>query len=1150
MADRVGQQFGNYRLVALLGQGGYAEVYLGQHLRLKQHAAIKVLHAHLTGTEAEHFQQEAQTISTLVHASIIRVFDYDVQEGMPFLVMDYAPNGSLRTRYPKGSLVSLPQIISFVKQVTEALQYAHDQKFIHRDVKPENMLLGRREEVLLSDFGIAAVAHSSGSLSTQEAVGTLSYMAPEQIEGRPRVASDQYALGCVVYEWLCGSRPFEGSPTEVLVQQLSIPPAPLREKVATIAPGVEQVVLRALAKDPKERFASVQDFATALEEANRETSYGQTQRALSSAYVIGYRSPQRILPAQLTPLIGREQEVAAGCALLRHPEVRLVTLTGSGGIGKTRLALQLSTELIDDFTDGVCFVSLAAISDPDLVVPTIAQTLDVKESGARPMQELLQAFLKEKQMLLVLDNFEQVVTAAPRLSDLLAACPHLELLVTSRQVLRLSAEHEFAVPPLSLPDLKHLPDPLMLSQYEAVALFIARAQAARPAFQLTNATASAVAQICARLDGLPLAIELAAARIKLLPPQALLTRLSSRLTVLTGGSQDVPIRQQTLRGTIAWSYHLLDAAEQWLFRGLAVFSGGFTLEAAEAVCITETNNPAGQVGSVLDGVASLIDKSLLQQTEQEGEEARLVMLETIREYAWEALVTNGEAEETQRAHAAYYLALAEETEPRLVGAEKGRWLAQLQLEHENLRAAIAWLVEHQEQEAALRLCGALWRFWWMRGSLSEGRAEITRALAGSREMVAMRVRAKALLSAGALAVVQGDFEQVSALCEESLSLFRTLGDRQGSAASLTRLGQVAMLLGGYSEARSLLEEAVTLYREADDKNDITLTQVVLSSVFLFLGEYERARALAEEAAELVRAGGDSWDIANFNWNLAMVMFFLADLTRAQVLLDEGLAYARREGYKEALANSLYVSGLVAMQQGDNATARARLQESLALSRDLGDGQLVANSLSGLAWDSLTQGDYTAARALFEESLALYLAMGNQWFIAFCLVGFAALAAAQEAWVWTARLLGAAEALCEAIHGALLPSISALQESTSAAARAQLGEEVFTAAWAEGRTMTPEQALDAQGAVTMSTTAPAEPSSIPHTAQAPTYPAGLTAREVEVLRLVAQGLSDAQVAAQLVISPRTVNSHLTSIYNKLGVDSRTAASRFAVEHQLA
>ena len=856
------------------------------------------------------------------------------------------------------------------------------------------------------------------------------------------------------------------------------------------------------------------------------------------------------LPVSLTPLIGREQEVQALYALILRPDVRLLTLTGTPGVGKTRLALEVTRDLLHDFADGVSFVPLASISDPALAIPTIAQTFGVKEIAERSFLDLLKTSLQDKHLLLCLDNFEQILSAASQLSALVSSCPHLKVLVTSRATLHLQGEHEFPVPSLALPDLKQLPPPDTLAHYAAVTLFLQRAQAVKPTFQLTAANAGAIAEICVRLDGLPLALELAAARIKLLPPQALLTRLSSRLMVLTGGSQDVPIRQQTLRGTIAWSYQLLDAAEQWLFRCLAVFSGGFTLEAAEAVCITETDNPAGQVVSVLDGVASLIDKSLLHQTEQEGDEPRLLMLETIREYAWEALVTNGEAEETQRAHAAYYLALAEEIEPRLVGAGKGRWLARLQREHENLRAALAWLVEHQEQEAALRLGGALWRFWWMRGHLSEGRTELARALAGIRGVVAVPVRAKALLSAGALAVVQGDFEQVSALCGESLSLFRALGDRQGSAASLTRLGQVAMLGSGYTEARSLLEEAVTLYREADDKNDITLTQVVLSTVFLFQGEYERASALAEETAELVRERGDSWDIANFNWNLAMVMFFLDDLTRAQALLEEGLALARREGYKEALANSLFVSGQVALQQGDEVSARSRLQESLALSRELGDGQLVANSLNGLSAVSFVQGDYAAARALLEESLALYQAMDNQWFIALCLVEFAALAAAQGAWTWAVRLSGAAEALCEASHGALLPAVRARQELTSAATRAQLGEGAFTAAWAEGRTMTPEQALAAQGPLTMPATAPAGPSAVPHTQKAPTSPDGLTAREVEVLRLVAQGLTNAQIAEQLIVSPHTVHAHVRSIHSKLSVTSRSALTRYAFEHHLS
>jgi serine/threonine protein kinase len=403
MTNRVGQQLGNYRLVSLLGQGGYAEVYLGQHVRFDMQAAVKVLHAYLSGKEAEHFHQEAETIAKLAYPSIVRVLDFDVQDGVPFLVMDYAPNGSLRRRHAAGEVVPFPLIVSYVKQVAAALQYAHDQKLIHRDVKPENMLLGRREEVLLSDFGIATVAHSTGSLSAEAAVGTIAYMAPEQIQGHPRPASDQYALGVTVYEWLCGERPFSGSFTELVTQHLWQPPPPLHDRVPTIRPAGVPTEL-AISGDSSQ---SPTEYAMPDEQA----------RAMTLA--------RHTLPAPLTPLSGREQEIAAACTLLRRPEVRLVTLTGTGGVGKTRLATAVATEVLADFPDGVCFISLAPISDPTLVIPTIAQVLDVKESGARPLLDLLTAFLKDKHLLLCLDNFEQILPAAPHLTHLLESCPHL-----------------------------------------------------------------------------------------------------------------------------------------------------------------------------------------------------------------------------------------------------------------------------------------------------------------------------------------------------------------------------------------------------------------------------------------------------------------------------------------------------------------------------------------------------------------------------------------------------------------------------------------------------------------------------------------------------------------------------------------------------
>ncbi len=430
------------------------------------------------------------------------------------------------------------------------------------------------------------------------------------------------------------------------------------------------------------------------------------------------------LPVQPTPFLGREQEVASVCALFSRPEVRLVTLTGPGGIGKTRLSLQVAAEGSEQFADGVFFVALAPVSDAELVVPTIMQTLSIKEVGGQSPLGQLKAGLKDKQMLLLLDNFEQVVDAAVVVAELLVACPKLKIMVTSRVVLHVQAEREYAVPSLSLPDPKHLPDLVALSQYEAVALFIERAQAVKADFAVTNANAPAVAGICARLDGLPLAIELAAARAKFFAPQALLSRLEQGLALLIGGARDLPARQQTLRGAIAWSYDLLSPEEKALFRRLSVFVDGWTWEAVEVVC-----RAAGELeADILDSLLLLVDKSLLRQQESTEGEPRFWMLQLLREFGQEALMNAGESELMRRAHAEYFLALAEQAEPHLKGAEQGRWYARLEQEQDNLRAALAWLLEaarkglsneeeRQPAEHALWLCAALSWFWSTRGRL-------------------------------------------------------------------------------------------------------------------------------------------------------------------------------------------------------------------------------------------------------------------------------------------------------------------------------------------------------------------------------------------------------------------------------------------------
>jgi predicted ATPase/class 3 adenylate cyclase/DNA-binding CsgD family transcriptional regulator len=846
------------------------------------------------------------------------------------------------------------------------------------------------------------------------------------------------------------------------------------------------------------------------------------------------------LPVQLTPFIGREREVAAIGHLLEREEVRLLTLTGPGGTGKTRLGLQVAAELSEMFSDGVFFVNLAPLSDPEMVVPTIAQAFGVKEAAGQALLDSVSACLREKEVLLLLDNFEQVVEAAVEVAALLARCPKLNVLVTSRAVLHVRGEHEFAVPPLAIPDPGHLPDLVALLQYEAVALFIARAQAVKPAFQVTNANAPAIAEICFRLDGLPLAIELAATRSKLLPPQALLARLGQRFTLLTSGAQDVPARQQTLRNTITWSYDLLDAGEQRLFRRLSVFAGGATLEAIEALSTALGDEP----GQSLDGIASLIDKSLLQQSEQEAIEPRFVMLETIREYGLEVLTARGEMVATKQSHATYYLQLAEQAASTLFSAEQQE-LVRLEREHDNLRAALRWLLERKEGEKALQLSGTLWVFWEMRGYWSEGRQWLEKAFS-TGEKGATPVRAEAMNGLAMLALGQGDFVGAEEVFRESLAVFRELGNKQGIADTLNMLSHVGWLRCKYTEARSLIEECLVLQRELGSQEGMAWALSNLAAVAIDQGEYAVGRSRAEEGLKLFRKGGSEGTYAYLR--LIGAVFRQGDLARAGMLAKECLTLCQQDGDKDDIAQALDLLGQITLYQGDAITARSLFEESLAIRQELESPWLIATSLCRLASVSAIQGEHTTARTLYEQSLAVVMEEDNKLLLAGSLEGLAGTLVEPEL-TWATHLWGAAEALRESIGAPLPPVERAHYERSVAAARSQLGEQFFEAAWAEGRGMTPEQVLDARGAVTISTPTSAEPSSPPAQKSSSIYPDGLTAREVEVLRLVAQGLSNAEIAEQLVISLLTVKAHMRSLYNKLGISSRSAATRYAIEHHL-
>jgi len=760
--ERVGQQLGNYRLIRLLGKGAFADVYLGEHLYLHTSVAIKILRTRVDESTLSNFITEARLASHLVHPHIIRVLDFGLQVDVPFLVMDYAPFGNLRQLHPRSAVVPLPTVVSYVKALASGLQYAHEQHLIHRDLKPENVLLGSNHEILLSDFGLALLTSEADFTLINERFGTLAFMAPEVILGQPCPSSDQYALAVMVYEWLSGQPPF-GVPADKLADAhlYDVPPS-LCARHPALPLSVEQVIFTAMSKEPALRFPDVITFARALEETVQDNPLWRAispQPAASPTEANTYqhtpRARMRNVPALLTPLIGREHEFQAVRELLMYPEVRIVTLTGTGGIGKTHLALALGNELKEEFADGICFVSLEALTDPRSVCATIAHALGLREVGDSNAFERLKNLLRDMQILLLIDNFEQVLPVAPILSDLLSSCPLLKILVTSRALLHVWGEYEFTLSPLEVPDLHHLPDLETLRRMGSVSLFVHRAQARLPGFRLTEGNARHIAEICVRLEGVPLALELSAVRSKLLPPRLLLSLLEPGLKMLTGGRSDVPQRQQTLHNSLSWNDGLLSADEQTLFQRLAVFVGGCTLQAAEAISMSLS----GMATPALDVVASLIDKSLLQRTALDEDETRLYFLEMVRAYALEHLAVCGEMEQARDAHAVYYLALATEAGPGLSGARRAAWQKRLVGEFENLREALCWLRDHDRIEEALRMALALEQFWPSEDYASEMRNILRRALDVSRESdapVPFQLKERALNVVGSLAADYGE----------------------------------------------------------------------------------------------------------------------------------------------------------------------------------------------------------------------------------------------------------------------------------------------------------------------------------------------------------------------------------------------------------
>jgi predicted ATPase/transcriptional regulator with XRE-family HTH domain len=753
------------------------------------------------------------------------------------------------------------------------------------------------------------------------------------------------------------------------------------------------------------------------------------------------------LPVALTSFIGREREQGEVRALL--DAARLVTLTGAGGAGKTRLALALAEAVLGEYPDGIWLVELASLADPTLVVQAVAVALGLREEPYRSLLATLIDYLTEKHLLLVLDNCEHLVSACAELAaTLLQRSPRVRILATSRETLSVPGETTYRVPSLAVPDLAHLPSMEDLAGYAAVQLFLSRAQSRRPDFTLGVPNARAVAEVCARLDGMPLAIELAAARVSVLPVEGIAARLDDRFQVLTGGPRTALPRHQTLRATLDWSYALLTEAERALLRRLCVFTGGWSLEAAVAVC----GMPGDLPGAVLEGLSFLVDKSLVHTTPQADGTPRFGMLETIRQYGRDHLAASGEAADIQRAHALYYLEVAEVAEPELLGREQVHWLTYLELEHDNLRVALRWAHDQQESEIALRLGGALASFWCARGHLREGREWLEKLLllpaGGDPAGLAARQRTS---GAGPLHYDAYEATNMRQTEPQAPPAQRRL-DMRARAWVLRGVGFLTLWQADYGQAQSSLEDAVARCREIDGTEDLADALNLLGTTMRFQGKYRRATLLYDESLALYRTLGEQWGIARELMNLGEVALELGDFIRALPLVEESLSLSRELGDTRGVANALMDLGDLAYHRGDYTRAIIMYEECLALSRE--SGEVIVNAWAQHRFGRLAmaQGAHALATSRHREGLALAWAVGTIYHVVDSLEGVAAAAHGEGQPERAAQLLGAAEAVREARGIPLVPVDRPSHDALLAAVRAALGDGAFATAWAEGRAL--------------------------------------------------------------------------------------------------
>jgi predicted ATPase len=1021
-----GSRIGPYEVVTLLGAGGMGEVYKGHDPRLGRHVAIKVLVGEFAATpdRLRRFELEARSTAALSHPNILAVYDVGTEGEMPYVVSEFLEGQTLREVLTVGP-VTLRKALDIARQVASGLSAAHARGIIHRDLKPENIFLTADGRAKILDFGLAkwaggadpepsdSNATAGGATSTQVGaiLGTLGYMAPEQATGKAiDHRCDQFAFGILLFEMLNGRRAFERpSHVEELAAIVRDEPPPLAEVHPEAPLPLQWILNRCLAKSPSGRYESTTELHRDLEGlAGQIVQMARRVKAPETTTIA--------LPG--TPLIGRETDVARAIQVVTRDNARLVTFTGPGGIGKTRLALQVALDLKDNFPGGLFVASLSTISDPNLVVQTIAQAAGVRAGAQSSSLEMLVEHLghvvASGPALLIIDGFEHLLSAVPVVVELLKIAP-LKVLVTSREPLHLYGEQEIPVGPLPRPEVGRTLSLDTLARNAAVRLFVDRATASKPDFTLTSENGRAIAEICNRLDGLPLAIELAAARVKTLPPAAMLGRLESRLQVLTGGARDLPARQQTLRGAIAWSHDLLAESEQRLFRRISVFVGGCTFEAAEAVA--DTKRDLGL--DVIDGIESLVHKNLVQLGDVPDGEPRLTMMETIREFGIEKLSEAGEDAAVRKAHAAYHLVLAEEAANAIEGVDQGTWLDRLDHDRHNVRAALRWLIRSGNADWAQRLGPAVVRYWELREMFVEGREWLSAILAMPGAAARSAARAKVIFAAAVLAASQRD-EDTLTLFTDALEIYRELGDNQGMAAALNGLAVFRKGMGDLDESRRLLEESVGLFNAQSDGLMRARSLSNVASILKEQGDYDAALARQEESLALFRRFGDQTGAAWSLRHLGDIARDRGDLSEAESLYRQSHASFVQQGDPWSAGGLSIDLGMLALAGGDVAKATTFFRSAMEAHQQLGGHKRgVARTLEGLALAAAKAGD--AKRAI--------------------------------------TLAGAAGALRNAISAPLTPAEQREVTGGLEQARASLTPAERTRVWNEGWSMPMEDAVE-------------------------------------------------------------------------------------------